>query len=60
MAREISLTVRHKLRDMAISIRETIAGKSVTVVREVLLRKSGETVLYKMNSSHYVVLQKVV
>jgi hypothetical protein len=54
MAREISLTVRDELRDMAVRLRETITSKSVTIVREVLLRESGETILDKIDSSHFV------
>jgi hypothetical protein len=54
MAREISLTVRDELRDMAVRLREAITGKSVTIVREVLLRESGETVLDKIDSGHFV------
>jgi hypothetical protein len=45
VARQISLTVRDELRDMIIGRRETIAGKSVAIIREVFLRKSDETIL---------------
>jgi hypothetical protein len=56
MHRKISLTICDELGDVAVSIRETIASKSVAVVREVLLRESDETVLSKIDSSHFVVL----
>jgi hypothetical protein len=59
MRRQISPTLCYELRDVAISIRETIAGESVTVVREVFLRESDETVLDKIDSSHFVFLRSL-
>jgi hypothetical protein len=59
MARQISLTIGYEFRNVIISVRETIASKVVAVVMEVLFRESGETVLSKNNSSHFIFLLKV-
>jgi hypothetical protein len=60
MARQISLTIGYEFRDMVATfvVRETIASEVVAVVVEVLLRKSGETILGKNNSSHFIFLLK--